>query len=55
MRSAHWRWACRGILVSRAIQQWSRHLHPRKWQGDQQGDHAPPTIGGLGLDYVWRL
>ena len=21
MRSAHWRWACRGILVTRAIQQ----------------------------------
>ena len=42
-------------FVTRAIQQWSQHLHPRKCQRDQQGDHAPPTIVGLGLDYVWGL
>jgi len=36
MRSPHWRWAGRGILVTRAIQQWSQRLHPRKWQRDEQ-------------------
>lgn len=28
--------AGRGILVTRAIQQWGQHLHPRKWQRDEQ-------------------
>jgi len=39
------------LLLGR-FSKWSRHLHPRKWQRDQQGDHAQSTIVGLGLDYV---
>jgi hypothetical protein len=27
MRTPHCRWAGRAILVTRAIQQWSQHLH----------------------------
>jgi hypothetical protein len=36
MRSPHWRLAGRGILVTRAIQQWSQHLDPAEMQRDEQ-------------------
>ena len=43
MRSPDSRWAGRGILVTGAIQQWSQHLHPRKWQRDEQ--ETNDTVG----------
>jgi len=33
MRSPHWRWAGRGILVTRAIQQWSQLSLPKMLSG----------------------
>ena len=54
MRSPHWRWAGRGILVTRAIQQWSQRLPPRKWQRDEQEKRAEPALSNAGRLVIVR-